>query len=126
MTSKRLAVVGVVVAALAALGCDGQQYVSPDTVALAITTEAGAPRVDSCHYVPVLLGSRAVVHYMVDQRLDVTFDLTREEISVSFESPDESVEPFRVPSERFAEAASEQDPAPPAGYSVELTSPCTP
>lgn len=125
MSNLRLTL-GVVIAAVAALGCDGQQYVSPDTVALAITTEGGASRLNSCHYVPVLLGSRAVVHYLVDQRLDVTFDLSRDEISVSFESPDGPVEPFRVQSKVFADGATESDPAPPAGYVVELTSPCDP
>lgn len=117
---------GTVVAALAVLGCDGQQYVSPDTVALTITTDAGAPRVEACQYIPVLLGSRAVAHYVVDERLDVTFDITRDEVSVTFEGSDGPIEPFRVPSERFADSATERDEAPPAGYAVELNSPCAP
>jgi hypothetical protein len=109
-----------------ALGCEGQQYVSADTVALSIDDAKGTTRLDACHYIPVLLGSRSVSHYTVDGSLEVTLDITRDEVTVVFDSLEQAVEPFRVPSARFEEAAHEEDPAPPSGYTVELTSPCAP
>jgi hypothetical protein len=110
--------------ALTALGCDGQQYVGADTVALVVSDEAtGAPVLDACHFIPVLLGSRSVSRYRVDEQLAVTIDITRDEIVVSFDSAD-VIEPFRVESARFEGAAKASDAAPPAGYSVDLVSPC--
>lgn len=126
MSFQRLSRRGVAILALVAAGCDGQQYVSPDTVALSIGTEAGASRLNVCQYIPVLLGSRAVSHYTIDGRFDVTLDVTRDEIGVSFAGPGQVVEPFTVPSARFADSASETDPSPPVGYTVELLSPCAP
>jgi len=115
-----------VAAALAALACDGRQYVSPDTVALVISDEStGTKQLNECHYVPVLLGSRSISRYALDSDLRVTIDITRDQVSVSFEDP-AGVEPFLVPSERFEQAATARDPAPPAGYVVELSSPCSP
>ena len=126
MRFQHLARCGLATLALVAAACDGQQYVSPDTVALSIGTEAGASRLNACQYIPVLLGSRSVSHYTVDGRLEVTLDVTRDEISVSFAGVGQGVEPFRVPSARFEDSASEKDPSPPVGYTVELLSPCAP
>ena len=114
------------IVALFALGCDGQQYVSPETVALVISTEGGAQRLNDCRYIPVLLGSRSSSHYTIDSRLEVRLDITREEIDVSFASVGEELEPFRVPSSLFEGSATEEAPAPPTGYTVALRSPCTP
>ena len=52
---------------LCLVACDGQQYVSPDTLALSITKDStGSERVNVCNYVPVLLGDRVDVTYVVD------------------------------------------------------------
>lgn len=113
--------------ASAVLGCDGQQYVSPDTVALVVRDESsGTKQLDECHYVPVLLGSRSVSRYSLEADLRVELDLTRDEVRVSFESGREQVASFVVPSSRFAQDASERAPAPPTGYRVDLVSPCSP
>ena len=59
---------------LALTGCDGRQYVSPDTVGLVITNdETGVTRVDRCNYIPVLLGSRIQWRYTIDFATDGTF-----------------------------------------------------
>lgn len=127
MIGRRWCGVLGIAAALGALGCDGQQYVSPDTVALVVTEDAtGQQRVNECQYIPVLLGSRNLSRYAVDDALRVIVDITRDEVTLSFEGTPELVEPFRVPSERFDGAAQETLPAPPAGYSAALSSPCTP
>jgi hypothetical protein len=113
-------------AACAALGCD-PAYVSPDTVALLITdTASSAQRVNRCHYVPVLLGSRDRARYTVDERLRVTIDLTRDQVSLSFDDDSGPVDPFEVESSRFKDGGVVAVPSPPSGYKVELASPCTP
>jgi hypothetical protein len=112
--------------ACVALGCD-EQYASPDTVALVITDDASnTQRVNRCHYVPILLGSRVSARYRVDAQLQASIDVTREQVTVFFEGGDSPSEPFELPASRFEGEAREIDPAPPSGYSVELRSPCAP
>jgi hypothetical protein len=68
------------------LGCESQQYVDPDTVALIVTeSEGGRQRVNRCHYIPVLLGSQIKFRYEVDADIDVTLTITRDEVDVHFE-----------------------------------------
>jgi hypothetical protein len=115
------------VTALSALACDGQQYVNPDTVALVVLDEAtGAPRVNQCHYVPVLLGSELLAQYDVAEQLRATLTVTRETVSVRFEDAGQSLPTFTVDSEELSGTVSLVAPAPPRGFSVELRSPCTP
>jgi hypothetical protein len=114
-------------AAALVFGCDGQQYVSPDTVALVVSDDAtSTERVHRCHYVPVLLGSRVSVRYRVDDELKVNIDVTRDQVTVFFEGESAPVDLFQVESALFEQAVREVDPAPPEGYTVELRSPCTP
>lgn len=68
------------------LGCDSQQYVDPDTVALIVTeNDSGQQRVNRCHYIPVLLGSQIKFRYEVDADIDVTLTITRDEVDVHFD-----------------------------------------
>lgn len=109
------------------LACLEEQYVSPDTVRLQITeSRTSRERVNQCLYVPVLLGSHDSASYALDGGLHARFDVTREEVVVTFDGTSEAVAPFRVESKRFEGSAHEVDPAPPTGYDVELSSPCTP
>ncbi len=127
MSRTRTARAALLLSATLALACDDQRYVSPDTVALVVSDAAtGAKRLSECQYVPVLLGSRNVAHYSVDADLEVTLDITRDEVRVSFEGPSASAEPFVVSTSRFEEVSKESDPAPPSGYAVDLSAPCTP
>lgn len=69
-----------------ACACDGQQYVSPDTLALVITNDStGVQRVNRCHYVPVLLGSQVKARYLVEDGLHATITITRDTTSVVFD-----------------------------------------
>ena len=78
----------------ALLGCDEQQYVSPDTVALIVTEDStNLQRVNRCLYIPVLLGGQVVFRYEVDAELKALVIITRDEATVSFE-PEEAAEPF--------------------------------
>jgi hypothetical protein len=127
MNRVRLLPIAVGIAATFVFGCDGQQYVSPDTVALVVSDDAtSTERVHRCHYIPILLGSRVSVRYRVDDELKVNIDVTRDEVSVFFEGESAPVDVFRVESALFEAGARELDPTPPDGYTVELLSPCTP
>jgi hypothetical protein len=111
------------------LACDGQQYVSPDTVELVIVNDStGVTRVNRCNYIPVLLGSQVKARYTVESDLKATITITREEVGVTFQDPSRDHEPFVVPSETFEEGdVTLQAEAPPDGYTVTLSStPCTP
>ncbi|HYQ26451.1 MAG TPA: hypothetical protein VER04_04505, partial [Polyangiaceae bacterium] len=91
MTRRAAFGLGWCVAALATLSCS-QGYVSPDTVALVITAAgSSAQRVNRCHYVPVLLGSRDRARYSVDDQLHATIDLTRDKVTVLFEDESAAV-----------------------------------
>jgi hypothetical protein len=127
MTKARATRRSLALVAFLALGCDGRQYVSPATVALVISDDATqVERVNRCHFIPVLLGSRVSARYRVDDELRASIDITRDEVTVFFEGGDSSVDVFTVDSATFDDAASELDLAPPRGYAVELRSPCSP
>jgi hypothetical protein len=113
--------------ALAALACDGQQYVSPDTVALVVTNETtGAVRVNRCHYIPILLGSEVEARYQVEDEVAATIRVTRDEVTVNFQDPQRSHDVFAVPADNFESSHEETASDSPDGYSTVLTSPCTP
>ena len=110
---------------LGLLACDGQQYVSPDTVALSVTKDStGAQRVNVCNYVPILLGSEVKSRYVVEGDVKATLTVTRDSCSVVFEGT-EVVEPFVTPIADLEDAA-QTAPSPPAGYTVTLSTGCTP
>lgn len=110
------------------LGCNEQQYVSPDTVSLVISNDAtGVVRVNRCNFIPVLLGSQVKARYAVESDLKATITITREEVEVSFQDPGREHEPFLVPAETFEEEdVTLQADSPPDGYTVTLSTPCTP
>ncbi len=109
-----------------ALGCDGQQYVNPDTVALVVTDDATQlQRVNRCQYIPVLAGSRVVFRYDVDGDLRATLVIDRDEVRVAFE-PQGSAETFEVDAEDLTETQGFTADSPPDGYQVELVAGCTP
>jgi hypothetical protein len=114
-------------AALALLGCDGQQYVSPDTALLTISHDStGSKLIEGCSYVPVLLGSQVQKRYVADTDLTAIITLTRSDIVVTFEgSAGGGVAPFRARTE-LLEVGGIVDEDPPSGYTVELGSSCTP
>lgn len=125
MTRRLNLTVALLAASLVA--CDGQQYVSPDTVALVVTNEStGVERVNRCHFIPVLLGSEVKVRYSVEDDLKVTISITRDEVRLDYEQPGQSYESYQISAQAFDGAASVSDDAPPDGYRVELSSPCTP
>jgi hypothetical protein len=110
----------------ALLGCEEQQYVSPDTVALIVTDDStNMQRVNRCLYIPVLLGGQVVFRYEVDAELKALVVITRDEATVSFE-PEEAAEPFSVDTDELTETQQHQASAPPAGYTVELSAGCEP
>lgn len=113
---------------LALTGCDGRQYVSPDTVGLVITNdETGVTRVNRCNYIPVLLGSRIQWRYTIEGDLKATVTITRAEIEVTFEGDSGEAQPFTLRPKDFEdEATSFTADNPPAGYTVRLSSDCTP
>lgn len=123
---RRLAL--VVVAALGLCACDGQQYVSPDTVLLTVSNdETGIMRVNRCNYVPVLLGSEVKARYGVEDDIKVTITITREEVEVAFQDPNRDHDPFVVAAEDFEDNDSGVDiDDTPAGYTARLSSGCTP
>ena len=111
---------------LALAGCDGQQYVSPDTVALSVTSDAtGSELVNHCDFVPVLLGAEVTASFVVDPPLSATLSITRGSVSVTFEGSAAGTPSFVV-----AAAAVQQGeqiaPEPPAGYTVTLSPGCAP
>jgi hypothetical protein len=108
------------------LACDGQQYVSPDTVGLSVTKDStGKELVNRCNYVPVLLGGEVKSRYVVEGELKATLTVTRDSFSVVFEGAANEIEPFVVPAADVREA-SQLAPNPPKGYTVTLSSGCTP
>lgn len=114
--------------AIVLLGCNEQQYVSPDTVGLVIRNDStDEVRVSRCNYIPVLLGSQVKARYRVEDDLKATITITREEVEVTFEDPGRDHEPFLVPAETFEEGdLTLQADNPPDGYTVTLSTPCTP
>ena len=112
---------------VSALACDGQQYVSPQTIALVVSDDATrSQRVNRCHFVPVLLGSQVKFRYVVASGLRATLTLTRDEVAVEFEGA-AGTEAFRVyTSDMEVEGTRLSAERPPEGYSVELESGCTP
>ena len=109
--------------ALLLLACDGQQYVSPDTVQLVITKDSSGLRlVDRCNYVPVLLGSTVKARYVVEDELKATLTITPDAVTVGF---DGAADTFKVSAGELADGALTA-PDPPAGYTVELSPGCTP
>lgn len=125
MNNRHLAA-ATLLAGLSLLGCDGQQYVNPETVRLTIHRDSGGSvRVDACNYVPILLGSQVEKSYPVDGTMDATITITRSDIVVTFQGSDEDFGPFRVAPQDL-EAGSIIDDDPPTGYAVELGSGCAP
>ena len=117
----------LLLAALTVLGCDGQQYVSPDTVGLTITNDdTGVTRVSRCNYVPVLLGSRVKFRYVIEGDLKATIDIDRDEVAVTFEGDDGEASPFTVRTKELDDGGSFTAESPPDGYTVRLSSGCTP
>lgn len=124
MTNMKLACcVGLLASAL--YGCDGQQYVGPNTALLSITDDStGSEVVTACHYIPVLLGSRVEKTYVVDD-LQATLSLTRTDVVVTFQGSGAGTEPFRATVAEI-EARGRSAANPPPGYNVELGSGCAP
>ncbi|HXK18240.1 MAG TPA: hypothetical protein VNG33_10585, partial [Polyangiaceae bacterium] len=107
------------------VGCDGQQYVSPDTVALSITKDStSSERVSQCNYVPVLLGGEVDATYDVDGFFQATISITRDSITVAFPGAEPAVEPFVALASDVHDAPQTVDTAPP-GYTVTLSPGCT-
>ena len=117
----------VAVLTLLLCGCDGQQYVGADTVELLITNDATTlQRVKRCNNIPILLGSEVKARYVVESDLSTTITITRDQVEVTFQDPGRSHEPFVVPAQDFEGGVSRLAETPPDGYTVELSSPCTP
>lgn len=109
------------------LGCDGQQYVSPDTALLTVTHDkTGSKLASRCNYVPVLLGAEVDESVAVDSALQASITLTREAINVTFQGSGVGIQAFHVTTKELSEAASVVDSSPPIGYTVELSSGCVP
>jgi hypothetical protein len=123
MSNLNLPLVSALLGALLILACDGQQYVSPDTVHLVITKDGSTRElVNRCNYVPVLLGSTVKARYEVDDDLKATLTITHDAVTVGF---DGVADTFKVSAAELADAA-QFAPDPPAGYTVELSPGCTP
>ena len=123
MSNLKTACAAAVLGALLLSACDGQQYVSPDTVQLVITKDGSTRQlVNRCNYIPVLLGSEIKSRYVVEGELKATLTITRDAVTVSF---DDAAETFKISASELAESA-ESAPNPPTGYTVELSSGCTP
>jgi hypothetical protein len=113
-------------ALLAAAGCDGQQYVDPGTVRLLITDQStSVARVNRCNFVPVLLGSEVKSSYVVEGDLSATLTVTRDSVTLEFEGAAEPQDPFVIETKDLQQSGTSADNAP-RGYSVELSSGCTP
>ncbi len=107
--------------------CDDQRYVNPDTVRLTISSDnSGSMLVDSCHYVPVLLGSQVEARYDVDADLTAALTITRSEVTVTFSGTAAGVPAFRADPKEFVDNGVTVAEDPPPGYSVDLRSGCTP
>jgi hypothetical protein len=113
-------------AVLALAGCDGQQYVSPDTVALSVTSdETGSDLLSHCDFVPVLPGAEVTSSFVVDPPLSATLSITRSSVSVTFEGTAPGTPPFVVAA-AVVQQGKQIAPEPPAGYTVTLSPGCTP
>ena len=122
---KLLSIAATLCVTTSLTACDGQQYVSPDTVRLLITDDSTrVDRVDRCNYLPVLLGGEVKSRYAVDGDVKATLTLTRDAVSVVFEGAPEA-ETFAVDASALRESA-QTAASPPAGYTVELSTGCTP
>jgi hypothetical protein len=118
--------IAVVLFGFALGACDGQQYVSPDTVALSVAEDGGGPElVHRCDYVPVLLGDAVQSKHVVDSELQLTFTATRDVFSVTFNSAAGAVEPFVVKAQAVLDGPQTAE-NPPSGYTVQLSSRCSP
>jgi hypothetical protein len=112
---------------LVLLGCDGQQYVSPDTVALVITNDAtGVTRVNRCNYVPVLLGGQVKFRYVVERDIKATITITRAAVDVTFEGDAGEASPFHVATKEIDTDSTHYADSPPDGYTVALQGGCAP
>ena len=112
--------------ALCLVACDGQQYVSPDTLALGISKDStGTERVNRCNYVPVLLGDKVESRYVVEGDIKATLTITRDSFTVAFEGTRDPVDPFVVPATDLKDGP-QTAPTPPPGYTVTLSLGCTP
>jgi hypothetical protein len=126
---SRSALVSAIAVLAALLGC-GQQYVSPDTVGLTISTDAtpSVQRVDRCLFVPVLLGSQVRSRYVVEDELRVIITITREELTLEYQGLD-FYEPAHIATgdlDDLPEGGSWLPENTPDGYRAELTPRCTP
>jgi hypothetical protein len=111
--------------ALALVGCDGQQYVSPDTVELSITDDSNLELVNRCHYIPVLLGSQVKARYRIEDERRVTITITRDEIALEYDSGEsELVAPQELEDLGSGESLELQNT--PSTYTARLTPHCTP
>jgi hypothetical protein len=116
-----------VVALLSLTACEDQHYVNPQTVRLTISGTTGSSNVvDHCSYVPVLLGSQVETHFDVDADLSATFTVTRSAVTVDFTGAAAGAPQFRAVPKDVDSDVSTVDDDPPAGYTVELRSGCTP
>jgi hypothetical protein len=123
MSNLNLPLVSALLGVLWLSACDGQQYVSPETVQLVIVKEGSARElVNRCNYVPVLLGSTVKARYVVEDELKATLTITHDRVTVGF---DGAADTFRVAVTDLADGALFA-PDPPAGYTVELSRGCTP
>ena len=123
MSNRNPPFVTALLGALSLLACDGQQYVSPDTVQLVITKDSSSLRlVDRCNYVPVLLGSTVKARYAVEDDLKATLTIKPDAVTVDF---DGAADTFKVSAAELADG-TQTAPDPPAGYTVELIPGCTP
>jgi hypothetical protein len=110
---------------LVLLGCDGQQYVSPETVELSITNTDNLELVKRCHYIPVLLGSQVKARYRIEDERRVTITITRDEIALDYDSGEsELVTPQEL--EELESGGSRVLENTPADYTARLTPNCTP
>jgi|GEM_PF-5495667 len=123
MTNRNPRFVTALFGALSLVACDGQQYVSPDTVQLVITKDSSSLRlVDRCNYMPVLLGSMVKARYAIEDDLKATLTITHDAVTVDF---DGAADTFKVSAGELADG-TQTAPDPPAGYTVELIPGCTP
>lgn len=110
---------------LVLFGCDGQQYVSPDTVELSITNDSNLELVNRCHYIPVLLGSQVKARYRIEDERRVTITITRDEIQLEYDSGEsELVTPQELEELESGESLALQNT--PSTYIALLTPNCTP
>ncbi len=125
--SNSLACCACALALLSLTACEDQRYVNPGTVRLTISSDKnGSTLVDSCHYVPVLLGSQVEARYDVDADLAASLTITRSELTVTFSGAAAGAPAFRADPKNFVADSVTVAEDPPPGYSVELRPGCTP